>query len=412
PSRARRTALICTHNKYNSTPAQTPLQTPRTATICQTTSLESPGNPLAPVLHRKQHRNGYEQTPQTPSYLLFVLNNPGAPRQHPFDLLNSTQLQPIAALDPWEWNDLAVESRSIPAGAELHSFQVQISNLIVMRHSDAVVVLSTGSGKSLSWILPVLARKEGISLVVTPYTSLGLDSEVFNDCDGISSIFIYSERNTLKDFELTATGEMLVVYVCPEMLESPSLARLTHSKSWQGRLSAIYIDEAHLIYQTHVWRPLYARIYQLQNVIGHDIPLICLSATCPELYRNALVTYAGLRPDYTLIHLGNFHPELSTIILCMQHDINSFLDIAFILPLGCRESDLLKTIIYCDNLELLKKMFWWAFQRAASMQIPTHAINIIHSGLSSRHQELTLEDFHSTKTSILLGSSKISAGIR
>ncbi|KAJ6587816.1 hypothetical protein B0H10DRAFT_1831369, partial [Mycena sp. CBHHK59/15] len=156
-------------------------------------------------------------------------------------------------------------------------FQVQISNLVVMCCSDAVVVSSTGSGKSLSWILPLLARKEGISLVVTPYTSLGLD-----------------ERNTVKDFELTATGEMLVVYVYPEMLESPSFTRLTHSKSWQGRLSAIYIDEAHLIYQTHVWRPSYARIYRLRNIIGHNVPLICLSATCPELYRNALVTYAGL----------------------------------------------------------------------------------------------------------------------
>ncbi|KAJ7856984.1 hypothetical protein B0H14DRAFT_3640937 [Mycena olivaceomarginata] len=44
-------------------------------------------------------------------------------------------------------------------------------------------------------------------------------------------------------------------------------------------------------------------------------------------------------------------------------------------------------------------MFWWAYQGAASMDIPTHAVDIIHS------------DFRSGKISILIGSSKISAGM-
>jgi superfamily II DNA helicase RecQ len=224
-------------------------------------------------------------------------------------------------------------------------------------------------------------------------------------------LFIYHEQNTQEDFELAAQGDMLVVYVCPEMLESPSFARLVHSKTWCGRLSAIYIDEAHLIHQTHHWRPSYSRLYQFRNIIGSEIPLICLSATCPKLYRDSLIIHAGLKPDYTLVNLGNFRPELSIIILPMKHSVESFLDIAFILPLGCRASNLVKTIIYCDDLELLTKMFWWAFQRASSMDLPTHVIDIIHSGLSARHQEICLEDFRNGKTSILLGSSKISAGM-
>ncbi|KAJ7827099.1 ATP-dependent DNA helicase [Mycena leptocephala] len=396
---------------YNATPAQTPLRTARAIITDPPTVFNSPGNPLAPIKHQKRYRNGYEQTPKTPSYRPYSLNNPGAPRQSAFDISNKTHLQSIATLDPSQWNALAIESRAIPADAQLHSFQIQIANLVLMRRGDAVVISSTGSGKSLSWTLPLLARKEGISLVVTPYTSLGLDGELSNKCDGLSSLFIYSEQNTQKDFEKAATSDMLVIYVCPEMLESPSFARLIYSKSWQGRLSGIYIDEAHLIHQTHVWRPSYSRIYQFRNIIGNDTPVVALSATCPELYRTALVTFAGIRPDYTLINLGNFRPELSIIILPMMHEITSFLDIAFIFPLGARECDLIKTIIYCDDLELLTKMFWWAFSRVSSMQIPTHVIDIVHSGLSSRHQELCLEDFRNGPTAILLGSSKISAGM-
>ncbi|KAJ7750919.1 ATP-dependent DNA helicase [Mycena maculata] len=373
---------IRVHGPYMATPAQTPLRTPST-------------------------------DPKTPSYRPFSLNNPGSSRQKAFNLSKPTPLSSIPALDPTEWNTLALESHAIPIQAQLHSYQIQISNLVLMRRWDAVVIAPTGSGKSLSWTLPLLARKEGISLVITPFTSLGLDGQISNNCDGILSLFIYSDQNTQEDFEKVATGEMLVVYVCPEMLESLSFARLIHSKSWQGRISGIYIDEAHLIHQTHVWQPPYSRIYLLRNIIGHDTPLIALSATCPEQYRNSLVMFAGLHPNYTLINLGNFRPELSTIILPMKHDISSFLDLAFILPFGCSESSLakVKSIVYCDDLDLLTKMFWWAFSRAASMGIPTHAIDIIHSGLSARHQELALDAFRDGPTSILLGSSKISAGM-
>jgi hypothetical protein len=142
------------------------------------TVFESPGNPLTPIKHRKQFRNGYEQSPKTPSYCPYSLNNPGTPRQRAFDLSKSASLKSIPALDPSEWNELAIKSRVIPADAQLRSFQVRISNLVLMRHPDAVVISPTGSGKSLSWTLPLLARKEGISLVVAPYTSLGLDGEL------------------------------------------------------------------------------------------------------------------------------------------------------------------------------------------------------------------------------------------
>jgi hypothetical protein len=139
--------------------------------------------------------------------------------------------------------------------------------------------------------------------------------------------------------------------------------------------------------------------------------LLALSATCPKVFRDALILYAGLKPDYTLYNGGNFRPELSTIILVMAYDASSFEDICFVIPSGCRASQLKKTIIYCDDLELLTKMFWWLHNRAAALSLPYHTVDILHSGLSSRHQDICLEAFRSGATPILLGSSKISAGM-
>lgn len=160
-----------------STPILSTPRTPLTPVTRQGGFIGSP-NPLAPATTRKIHRNGYEQKPKTPSYRPFALNNPGQSRQRAFAISKDTSLPVLDALDPSEWNDLAREAGAIPVTATLHSFQVQISNLIIMRRGDAVAVTATGSGKSLTWTLPLLARKEGISLVVTPYTSLGLDGEI------------------------------------------------------------------------------------------------------------------------------------------------------------------------------------------------------------------------------------------
>jgi ATP-dependent helicase YprA (DUF1998 family) len=137
----------------------------------------SPRTPLSSVMNRKLHRNGYETQAKTPSYTPFSLNNLGYRHQKAFSMSNPAFLNSCLTLDPYEWTALAVKARAIPPTAHLRSFQVQISNLVLMRKGDAVVVSPTGSGKSLSWTLPLLARKEGVSLVITPYTSLGLDGE-------------------------------------------------------------------------------------------------------------------------------------------------------------------------------------------------------------------------------------------
>lgn len=76
-----------------------------------------------------------------------------------------------------EWNGLAVQDGLIPDGGALRLFQTRCSNIVIGFSGDACVIAPTGAGKSLLWILPLLVHKEGVSLVITPYTSLGLEGE-------------------------------------------------------------------------------------------------------------------------------------------------------------------------------------------------------------------------------------------
>jgi hypothetical protein len=173
PARQHVRSTSVSTSKSVSTPVSTPL---RTST--STSTLNSPGNPLAPVLSQKQYRGGYEVKPKALTFKPYALNNPGTPTQAAFNLSKQDPIQSIDALDPEQWSKLAVEMELLPPGAELHAFQVQVCNLVLMRRGDCVLISPTGSGKSLTWTLPLTARKEGISLVITPFTSLGQEGEL------------------------------------------------------------------------------------------------------------------------------------------------------------------------------------------------------------------------------------------
>jgi hypothetical protein len=151
---------------------------------------------------------GYPVSPASPSFTPYNLNNAGMKRQTAFSAPELPALEKLNALDPDQWNKLAQEHKIIPSEAALHSFQVQIANRILMRMGDALVIAPTGQGKSLLWTLPLLAWKAGISLVITPYTSLGIDGQLVyvvqfssykqangpsQSNKGLSSVFIYFE---------------------------------------------------------------------------------------------------------------------------------------------------------------------------------------------------------------------------
>ena len=229
---------------------------------------------------------------------------------------------------------------------------------------------------------------------------------------GIKCTFLHSGSYDIAVLENIAQGGgMHVVYLCVETLETPAIAQVLYSDSFRAQLSGTYIDEAHSLHESLSWRPGYSRIYVLRRVIGMDAPLVAISATLPGPYRNSLVHYAGLRSDYHLINLGNFRPELSTIIKHMQHPVNSFLDLTFVIPFNATAENLQQTIIYSDDLDILTAMYWWGRARLASLGLPEGLIDIIHAGLSEEHQVISTDDFMKGRSKILLGSDKIGAGM-
>lgn len=211
--------------------------------------------------------------------------------------------------------------------------------------------------------------------------------------------------------EATAQGAYRIVFLCIEMLEGPTFQKILHSQSFQNRLSGIYIDEAHLVHEASHWRSGYTRLSELRKLFNRHIPIVAISATNPSSYRKSLHEFTGMQEDYLLINLGNHRPELETVVIPMEHHNSSFIDIAFILPLGAKIQHILFTIVYCDDLELLTAMFWWKKARLVDMGLPVEIVDILHAGLTPEHQAKVLDDFREGHVKILLASEKIGVGM-
>lgn len=146
-------------------------------TLNQNLSYTTPQRPLASQKSRKIYRNGYESKPKTPSYTPYKLNNPGHPRQHAFAFSNFQKLPAMETISARRWNELAISEGVLKVGQHLRDYQVEASNIILSRRRDLCVIAPTGAGKSLLWVLPLLAQRKAIAVVIIPYTSLGFQGE-------------------------------------------------------------------------------------------------------------------------------------------------------------------------------------------------------------------------------------------
>jgi ATP-dependent DNA helicase RecQ len=147
----------------------------------------------------------------------------------------------------------------------------------VIGGGDAVVLMPTGGGKSITFQVPALVRP-GTGLVISPLIALMHDQVDALVANGVRAAYLNStqapfERQAVEQAYLA--GELDLLYVAPERLSSPATTALLQ----RGNLSVIAIDEAHCVSQWgHDFRPDYLALGDLaQRFPG--VPRMALTAT-------------------------------------------------------------------------------------------------------------------------------------
>lgn len=147
----------------------------------------------------------------------------------------------------------------------------------VIAGGDAVVLMPTGGGKSITYQVPALVR-EGTGLVISPLIALMHDQVDALRANGVKAAYLNSTQSLNERSRIEreyVAGELDLLYVAPERLSHPQTTALLQ----RGVLSVIAIDEAHCVSQWgHDFRPDYLELGDLDERFP-GVPRLALTAT-------------------------------------------------------------------------------------------------------------------------------------
>ena len=193
----------------------------------------------------------------------------------------------------------------------------------VVDGNHALVVMPTGSGKSLCFQIPSLIRP-GVGIVISPLIALMQDQVNALLQLGIRAAFLNSTLSfdSVQQIERQLIGgEIDLLYLAPERLSNERTLNLLE----RLQIALFAIDEAHCVSQWgHDFRADYLKLSLLHERFP-DIPRIALTATADERTRQEIQFRLGL--ENAPIFLGGFdRPNIRYRIVQKQNARQQLLD--------------------------------------------------------------------------------------
>ncbi len=260
---------------------------------------------------------------------------------------------------------------------------------------DVLLVMPTGSGKSLCYQLPGLARG-GTTLVISPLIALMDDQAAKLKERGFAVDCIHSGRDREASRQACRSylgGHLQFLFIAPERLRVTGFAEMLAKR----KPSLIAIDEAHCISQWgHDFRPDY-------RTLGHYLPalrpapVIALTATATPIVQKDIAEQIGLQTPSLFIH--GFRRD------------NIAIEVVEIKPGGrialareiLQEPGRQPAIIYVPTRKQAE---------AVASELHSHCkVASYHAGLDARHRTKVQEDFLAGRLDVMVATIAFGMGI-
>ncbi len=270
----------------------------------------------------------------------------------------------------------------------------------ILNGGDAVVVMPTGSGKSLCYQLPALAL-DGITLVISPLISLMKDQVDSMTERGIPATCLNSSismEETAARIDALRRGTTRIVYVAPERFRNARFQALLG----ELKVSLVAIDESHCISQWgHDFRPDYLRLGSMIQALPHA-RIMALTATATPAVRDDIVKQLGLgqgnRPVPRVFVCGFKRENLRLVVEpCRSHaaKLERIRRILSSFPTG---------IIYCSTRKQVERVG----KLLGELKIK-HMV--YHAGLPDNQRTLAQDRFMKGEVPVVVATNAFGMGV-
>ena len=180
-------------------------------------------------------------------------------------------------------------------------------------------------------------------------------------------------------------------------MSAPFMA-LWGNKTIQSHIDHVIIDEAHCVSQWgDDFRASYLELYHLYLVLQDDVPFFLTSATLHTAVWKRVLDICQMPKNTNVLQRTNDHPNLHLCVQAMEHPLNSYFNLAFLVPLGLAllpQSDLLplpQFLIYFNSCtETINGARFLCQHLGLTLR---HKIVWFHSGMSDEFRREVISEY-------------------
>lgn len=264
------------------------------------------------------------------------------------------------------------------------------------KHS--LVLMPTGSGKSLCYQIPALYF-ENKTIVISPLIALMQDQVDALRKKNVPAAFInstLSKQEREKRLEDFLNGNIKILYVTPERFRKKDFIE----KIKTVKIDLLAVDEAHCISEWgHDFRPDYSRIGEFREILGNPLTIALTATATKDVQEDILVKLNLNKDEVKIFHQGIDRPNLRLEAADVFDDKEKLKEILAALKKYSGSG-----IIYFSLIKTLEKFSEMIGDRGFEH-------GIYHGKLEDKQRKQMQRDFLGGKQKLILATNAFGMGI-